>query len=37
MGSKLSPSLANIFSNIYETEIIDPEIINGNVKNILGM
>ena len=32
MGSKLSPSLANIFCDIFETEIIDPEIINGNIK-----
>ena len=32
MGSKLSPSLANIFCDIFETEIIDSEIINGNIK-----
>ena len=32
MGSKLSPSLANIFCNLFETKIIDREIENGNVK-----
>ena len=32
MGSKLSPSLANIFCDLFETEIIDPEIENGTLK-----
>ena len=33
MGSKLSPSLANIFCSLFEKDIIDPEIEN---RNILG-
>ena len=32
MGSKLSPSLANIFCDLFESEIIEPEIENGNLK-----
>ena len=33
MGSKLSPSLANIFCHIFELKMIDNEIKNGNIKN----
>ena len=32
MESKLSPNLANIFCNLFESKIIDREIENGNVK-----
>ena len=32
MGGKLSPSLANIYCNMLETTIIDPEFENGNIK-----
>ena len=32
MGSKLSPSLANIFCSMFETEIIEPELENKNIK-----
>ena len=31
MGGKLSPSLANIYCNMLETTIIDPEFENGNI------
>ena len=33
MGSKLSPSLANIFCSLFETAIIEPDLEN---KNLLG-
>ena len=33
MGNKLSPSLANLFCNLFETKIVDNEIKNGNIKH----
>ena len=32
MGSKLSPSLSNIFCDLFESEVIEPEIENDNLK-----
>ena len=31
MGGKMSPSLANIFCHMFETEIIESEIENGSI------
>ena len=31
MGSKLSPSFANIFCSLFETKIVEPEINKGNI------